>query len=207
MVRQERPKVNSEGQRELDKTQEQIDQFDNQLKSLTFDVMNQAPVKEVEQKISQEELNKHGEIYLKPFKVTGVGRDTKTGAVEKFNEKFRSAYDYQKEYVSFIAYNNMISGDLIEVWTKPFPGVSCEFWQIPSNKPVWGPRYLAEQLTRARHHVLSMKNSAENPFDGQNTYTDRVGSVQGSLIVKETIQRLDARPHKRQTSLFIDSKF
>ncbi len=176
MAQKERPKVNSEGQKELDKAVEQIDKFDQQVKSLSFDVMNEAPVKEVEQKISQKELDQHGEIYLKPSKSIGVGVNTKTGHVEKFNEKFRSQYDHQKEYVPFIAYNNMISGDLIELWTKPFPGTSCEFWQVPANKPVWGPRYLAEQLTRARHHVLSMKNSAENPFDGQNTYTDRVGA-------------------------------
>ena len=207
MAAKDKPNVNSEGQRELDKAQDQIEAFENQVKSLTLDEMNKAPVKEVEQKISKEELAKHGETYLKPSRTIGPGVNHKTGEREKFNEKFRKDYEFQKEYVCFTAYNNMISGDTIEIWTKPFPGMNCEFWQVPANKPVWGPRYLAEQITRARHHNLVMKGGAANPFDGSVQYQDAVGQIQGQIVAKETVQRLDARPYRRQTQISMSSQF
>lgn len=201
------PKVNSAGQKELEKAQSQLEKFEENVKSLTLDEMNKAPVKEVEHKISQKELSNSQDIYLKPFRTVGPGVNGKTGFKESFNEKFRAQYEHQKEYVNFIAYNNMISGDLIEIWTKPFSGINAEFWQVPSNKPVWGPRYLAEQITRARHHNLVMKGSADNPFDGHNIHQDNIGQVQGSLVVKETVQRLDAKPYVKQSSFFMGSSF
>lgn len=203
----EGPKVNSAGQRELDKAQEQINQFEEQVKSVTLDEMNKAPIKETEQKISMEDLAKHNEIYLKPIKTIGPGINTKTGEKEKFNEKWRSEYEFQKEYVAFTAYNNMITGDKIEIWTKPFPGMNCEFWEVPTNRPVWGPRYLAEQITRARHHNLIMKGGAANPFDGTVQYQDSIVQIQGQIVAKETVQRLDARPYKRQTQVSMSSQF
>lgn len=202
-----KPRLTSEAEKELQKTEKQLDAFNEQVKSLTLDEMNKVPVKEVENQISQEDLKAHGETWLKPTKILGPGSNAKTGFVEKFNENFRKEYEYQKQYVAFTAYNNMISGDLIELWTKPFPGTNCEFWQVPANKPVWGPRYLAEQITRARYHILTMKATAENPFDGNVTDRGHYGEVQGTLVAKETVQRLDAKPYKRKTSLFMGSQF
>lgn len=207
MVEREKLKINSSGQKELDKAQVQLEKFEEDVKSLTLDEMNKAPVREVEHQISKKDLSNSKDIYLKPCKTIGPGVNGKTGFKETFNEKFRAQYEHQKEYVNFIAYNNMISGDMIELWTKPFPGMNTEFWQVPSNKPVWGPRYLAEQLTRARHHQLVMKGSADNPFDGTISHQDHVGQVQGQIVAKETIQRLDAKPYVKQTSLFMGSTF
>jgi len=62
--------------------------------------------------------------------------------------------NFQKEYVQFIAENKEIIGETIEIWTRPFGGMPAEFWKVPVNKPVWGPRYLAEQIKRCYYLVI-----------------------------------------------------
>ena len=47
----------------------------------------------------------------------------------------------------------------IEIWTRPYGGIPAEYWEVPSNKPVWGPRYLAEQIKRARYHTVAAQRS------------------------------------------------
>ena len=187
--------------KEVEKLDQQFNGIEQNLKGLTLDKMNTAPIADTDYKMSQKEVGNATDIYLKPVRSIGPGVNPKTGVGEKFNEKFRQQYEYQKEYVNFIAYNNMISGEDIEVWTKPFPGVNCDFWKVPCNRPVWGPRFLAEQLTRARHHNLTMKDDVITGSDG-------VGTYHGTIIAKETVQRLDAKPVPKTKNLFMgDSEF
>lgn len=183
-----KPKVNSDSQRELDKVQTQFDDFNNQVQELTLDRMNQAPKQDVEPqtKLSQSEIQKSKDIYLKPTR--------SIGSKEPFNEKWREQYNFAKEYVQFIAENKEILGEDIEIWTKPFPGLPAEFWRVPVNKPVWGPRYLAENIRDRKYHRLTMDNRPTSS-DGNMTYY-------GNLIVDNTIQRLDAYPVSTRRSVF-----
>jgi hypothetical protein len=87
---------------------------------------------------------------------------------------------------------------MIEIWTRPYGGVPAEFWKVPVNKPIWGPRHLAEQIKRCSYHRLSMQNTTTN--------SDGVGQYYGSLAVDSTIQRLDARPVSTRKSIFMGSK-
>ena len=184
----ERPQVNSAGQKELDKAEAQFKEFDKQVKEMTQDRMNLAPQLEVEpqQKLSQADVEKSKDIYLKPVRSIGPGVHPKTGQREVFNEDYREEYNHAKEMVHFIAENHEIIGEDIEIWTKPFAGMNCEFWKVPTNKPVWGPRYLAEQIKRKYYHRLVMKN----------TVTEHTGAGQmyGQIAAATTMQRLDARP-------------
>src|SRR6187402_96631 len=95
----EKPKINSAGERELQKAEEQFKAFDENVKSLTLDRMNEAPKIEVEptHKISQREISESKDIYLKP--------NRSIMSQEKFNENYRSEYNFAKEYVYFIAEN------------------------------------------------------------------------------------------------------
>lgn len=192
-----KPNVNSAGEMELAKVKAQSDHFDAQVAEMTMDRMNQAPKLETEPqtKISRSEIDKAKQLYLKPRRQLGPGRN------EKFNERFRDDYNFQKEYVNFIAENNELIGETIEMWTKPFPGVNTEEWAIPTNKPVWAPRYVAEQIKRKSYHRLSMQQtSQQNNFSGK----DHMGSqYYGTMAVDNTIQRLDARPVSSRKSLFI----
>jgi hypothetical protein len=186
-----KPNVNSQGEMELEKAKQQIDQFDSQVKAMTFDRMNEAPKQDVEPqtKISQADIQKKNELYLKPRRQLGPGRG------EKFNERFRDEYNFQKEYVNFIAENIEIIGEDLEMWTKPFPGLNAEEWAIPTNKPVWAPRYVAEQIKRKSYHRLTMKQS--------NSNADGMGQYYGTMAVDTTIQRLDARPVSSRRSVFM----
>lgn len=172
--------VNSMAQKELDKVEKQFDEFDKQVKDLTLDRMNQTPQQqaEVQTKLSKSEIENSKDIYLKPSRWVA--------SQEKFNENYREQYNYAKEYVKFIAENKEIIGEKIEIWTKPFAGMPAEYWEIPVNIPVWGPRHLAEQITKCKYHRLEMKDSVTGQ-DGRASYY-------GQMVADSVIQRLDAYP-------------
>lgn len=174
---------------EMAKLEAQFDKFDAEIKEMTLDRMNQAPKVETEPqtKLSSSEIEKSKEIYLKPERTLMCRA--------KFNEKFRDDYNFQKEYVQFIAENNEIKGETIEIWTKKFAGIPAEFWRVPTNKPVWGPRYLAEQIKSKFYHRLVMQDKISN--------ADGMGQYYGQLAVDTTVQRLDARPVSTRKSVFM----
>lgn len=186
-----RPEVTSSlAENELDKAEAQFQAFDENVKQMTLDRMNQAPKQDVEAqtKIAQVDLERSKDIYLKP-KRTIASR-------EKFNDKFRQEYEFSKEYVQFIAENKEIIGEALDIWTKPFPGLPAEEWDVPVNKPVWGPRYLAEQIKACTYHRLTM---AQNVVTGG----DSMGQYYGSMAVDTTVQRLDAIPVNKRKSVFM----
>lgn len=188
-----RPKVNSFGQQELDKAEKQLEKFDEEVKELTLDRMNASPKEEVEPqtKLSQKELDRSKDVYLKP--------ERSIGCRAKFNEDYRKDYEFDKEYVNFIAENKEIMGDMIELWTKPYAGVAAEFWKVPPNKPVWGPRYLAERIKNCTYHRMTMSPSVITGQDG-------MGQYYGSMVVDNTINRLDAYPVSQKRSVFMGSR-
>ena len=177
-------------QQELDKAESQFKEFDNQVQSMTLDRMNMAPKAEVESqtKLSQSEIAKSKDIYLKPYK--------SIGSKEKFNENYRDEYNFKKEYVHFTAENIEIIGEDIDLWTKPFAGMPAENWKVPVNKPVWGPRYLAEQIRGCKYHRLMMQQNV-------NVGADGMGQYYGSMAVDKTVQRLNAEPVSDRKSIFM----
>lgn len=187
----EKPKVsNSASEKELDKAEKNFDDFKQQVDSLTLDRLNAAPKEEEEPqtKISQREMSKLKEVYLKPKR--------SINSKEKFNESFREDYNFQKEYVCFIAENRELIGESIKLWTKRFPGQPAEEWDVPVNKPVWGPRYLAERLKDCTYHRLSMQDSTVVGSDYSGTYT-------GTIVVDSVINRLNAYPATQKKSVFM----
>lgn len=185
-----KPQVShSKSQQELDRADAEFKKFDAEVKEMTLDSMNHAPKVETEgPKLSQKEINNSKDIYLKPERTIS--------SKEKFNEAFRDDYNFAKEYVQFIAENLEIIGETIEKWTKDFPGVPAEFWKIPTNKPVWGPRYLAESLKRCNYHIFSMDERQIVGADGMGSYT-------GKIVVDSVKQRLDAHPVSSRKSVFM----
>ncbi len=186
----EKPKMHtSETQNQIDQAEKSFDQFKEKCDSLTLDRMNEAPKLELEPqtKISQKDMDKMNDVYLKPSSFVA--------SPEKFNEKFREDYNFAKEYVHFIAEHNELKGDTIEIWTKAFPGVPAEFWKVPSNRPVWGPRYLAERISKCSYHRLKTENRPTNMEGGMTYY--------GDMVVDTTINRLDARPVGTRRSIFM----
>ncbi len=163
---------------ELDKLQDQFDNYKEQVDSMTMERMNQAPKLEVEPqtKLSTQELAASKGMYLKPKR--------SISSREKFNEDFRKQYEEAREYVEFIAENREIIGEEIDLWTKPFPGLPAEQWIVPTNKPVWGPKYLRDQIQRCYYHRMSMQNAP--------TATDGMGQYYGTMVVDNVVNRLDA---------------
>lgn len=191
MVEKPRP-TSSLAEKELDKAEKQFQAFDENVRSLTLDRMNMSPKadQEMQTKMSQSEILRTKDTYLKPFR--------SIASREKFNEDYRKEYEYASEYVHFIAENKMIIGEIIEMWTKPFPGMPAQEWKVPVNKPIWAPRYVAEQIKRAKYHILSMRETV-------TTGADQIGQYYGSMAVDSTIQRLDAHPVGNSKSIFMGS--
>ena len=176
---------NSLAEKELDKAEKQFDKFDDEIKSMTKDRMDMTPKPDLEPqtKIATADLDKMQDIYLKPHKTISC-RD-------KFNEDYRKDYEFAKEYVNFIAENKEIIGEDIDIWTRPFSGMPAEWWKVPVNTPVWGPRYLAEQIKRKFYHRLEMKETVSGDNVSGST---GFGAMYGKMAVDTTIQRLDAHP-------------
>jgi len=189
-----KPKVTSSAEKELDEVKQQFDSFEKDVKEMTMDRMAAAPKEEVEPqtKLSQNEIAKSKDIYLKPSKSISCR--------EKFNEKFRDEWNFAKEYVQFVAEHKELIGEKIEMWSKPFAGIPGEFWEVPTNIPVWGPRYLAEQIKRKTYHRLQMKETFE---PGNYTGSNGVGGMYGKIVADTTIQRLDAQPVSKRKSIFM----
>jgi hypothetical protein len=189
-----KPKVStSMAQQEIDKVEQQFESFDKNVKELTLDRMNSAPKEDSEPqtKLSQSEIEKSKDIYLKPT--------TYIPSKEKFNEKFRDDYNFSCEYVNFIPEHKEAQGDVIECWSKPYPGMPANFWKIPTGKPVWGPRYLAEQLSGCKYHRLKMNQTI-------STGANIGGQYFGAMAVDTVIQRLDAIPVSNRKSIFMGSR-
>jgi len=187
----EKPKAqNSESAKELEKAEQQFEAFDKQVKDMTLDRMNAAPKADVEPqtKMSSIDIEKSKDIYLKPKRTIG--------SREKFNEKYRDDYNFQKEYVRFIPEHKEIIGETIELWTKPFAGMPAEEWAIPTGKPIWAPRYVAERLKNCTYHRLTMQQHVM-------TQNNHVGQMFGAMAVDTTIQRLDAIPVSTRKSIFM----
>jgi|SRR6185436_11185794 len=187
-----RPKINSASEKELDKCEKQFEKFDSEIKSMTLDRMNTAPKEEVEPqtKLASSEIAKSKDIYIKPKRTVS--------SKEKFNEDYRKDYNFSKEYVNFIAENKEIIGETLEFWTKPFAGMPAEEWNIPVNKPIWAPRYVAERIKGCKHHRLIMQDRPTN--------ADGMGQYYGSMAVDTTIQRLDAYPVSTRKSIFMGTE-
>jgi hypothetical protein len=187
----EKPKAqNSEAAKQMDRVDQQMKAFDENIKELTLDRMNEAPMKEMEtqSKLSQSEKLNSKDIYLKPEK--------SIGCQEKFNEKYRKEYEFGKEMVHFECENHEIIGEQIEIWTRPYPGVPAQFWKVPVNKPVWGPRFLAEQISRKFYHRFITDES-------RPTEQNQAGVMTGAMIVDKKIPRISARPVSTRKSIFL----
>jgi hypothetical protein len=192
-----KPEVNSFGQKELDKAEKQFESFDNEVKALSSAPLNELPnalpIQETEQqtKLSSRQVAASQDIYLKPKR--------RVSGREKFNERFRAAYEYDKEYIRVIMEHKELIGETIPCWTKPYAGVPAEEWEIPTNKPIFVPRYLAEQIKRKFYRRLKMN-------EGTPVETDAYGTYQGQLVGECLVQRLDCNTAPDRKTLAIGSR-
>lgn len=173
----EKPRVTAQGLKELDKVAEQLDS--NVEKMASGDLPAKNIETEQQTKISTREAQTCDAPYLKPER----NFDCKA----KFNEKYRAAWEHDRQYVRAIAENYEIVGESIAVWTKPYAGVPYEFWKVPVNKPIMIPRHLANQLASRKYIRYVMSENKVTSQDGYGTYT-------GAMEQKEYRSRLDARP-------------
>lgn len=174
----------------LDKYEERFRLYDEEIKTLRQQPVNQTlPVedKNSDHGLSQKQIAGAKEILLKPLSTQYFG--------EKFNEKFRSQWEYMKQPVRFIAEHMDLIG-VIEIWTKDFPGAPAEYWEVPCNKVCIGPRYLAENIKNRTYNVVECEENKVVSEDGHGKFT-------GQLVRKKVRRRLDANPASTTKSVFM----
>lgn len=173
-------------QDELNHAEKQIDNFSNEIKESLSNVPSSLPVeeKEPQTKLSKKEIKKNNGFYLKPKRTMYPSPHPKTGKIETFNEKYRKDYEYQKEYIQFVAENKEIIGETITLWTKPFAGVPAEEWDIPVNKPIWAPRYVYASIRRCRYTRMIME---EKPISDEGGF-----QYYGKMVATSRLERLSA---------------
>ena len=164
---------------ELDNIEEQFNAQTEAIKAAASEPINAKKAEEVEPQtqLSAKELQKAKEIVLKPVRSISV-RD-------KFNEKYREDYNWDKEYVRFVAEHREMVGCAIEKWTRPYAGMPAEYWEVPTNKPVWGPRYLQREINACEYVKRTMENSIIDAH--------AEGAVRGAMVVDHVVNRLSAR--------------
>lgn len=189
----DKPNVNEQGLEELKKVEKQIKTYQEQLKELRLDKSDLSKLKEEEPqtKMSTRQAQAADALVLKPIRT--ISRKS------NFNEKFIDEYNHAAEPVRFIAENKMIIGEKIELWTGEFGGKALEFWEVPVNKVVIGPRYLADRIAKCRHSIFVMEKTV-NSADG-------MGQYYGSMAVEQVVNRLDAKPVSSKKTLFMSSDF
>lgn len=180
---------------ELEKHAKAADAFEAKVKDLTHDTMRAAPLREEEPelKLSNRELKASRDVYFKPIRTISSN--------QKFNENFRKSYEYDMELVKFVAEHKEL-GSKIETWTRPYGGMSAEYWEIPVNTPGWGPRHLAAQIKRCTYTRIVM--TADNANDVRQ-HTE-MGTLIGNPKADYQVQRLDARPVSTASTTFFNSK-
>jgi len=189
-----RPNIDSLGNKELDKAEKDFKKYDESIKEMTLERMNAAPLADVEPqtKMSQKDIEKSKEIYLKPKR--------QISSREKFNEKYRDQYNFSCEMVRFVGENREIRGENIELWTKPYAGMPAQEWVVPVNTPVWGPRHLAERLSKCQYHRFTMQQTTGTGGDNQGN------QYYGAMAVDTIINRIDAMPVSNSKSIFMGAQ-
>lgn len=175
-----KPNVSSpEAQKELDRVEQQFEKQEQDLKNVMSERPTASSENYPEHRISQKEIEKSSDVYLKPKR--------SIPSREKFNERFRESYNRDKEYVHYTVQHEEIKGETVELWTKPYPGLPAEEWAIPSGKPVWIPRYVAKKLEEGCvYHRLRTEDRPTKSEGGMTYY--------GSMVVDDLIYRISARP-------------
>jgi hypothetical protein len=191
MSESKKPRVNTEGQRELEKVEDQIKTFSESMVTAGEERAS-LPVREMEPqtKLSQSEINKSNILYLKP-KRTFPSR-------EKFNEKYRADFNYQSEYVDFIAENHEVKGESIDFCVKKFPGQPIEEWVVPVNKEVSAPRYVKERIQECGYTIFTTADNTVASEGGVKYY--------GQIVAEERRARLSAREISRVSRISMSTK-
>ena len=179
-----RPRVDSDGQKDLEKVEQQIETFKTDMKAVNVDPNNRDSFEgEPQTKLSNREAQKMDAPYIKPIRAIN--------SKEPFNEKYRKDWEYKWQYVKCIVENKEIIGEEVETWTKKFAGDPAHFWKVPVNKPVYIPRLLAEQLASCSYNRLMMQDASPSNLGISG---GGVGNFIGALQVEKTVHRIDARP-------------
>jgi len=186
--RKRRPRfLESEKNKEIEKVDLQIDALTQQMSALDQDTINKAPIRETE---PQTLMTKAQEKYTD----APVIKPTKSmSAVGKPIPKQAKARKEGWEYVKVIAEHNELIGENIELWINPFAGDPCSYWEIPTNKPIYIPRFLAEHLATRNYHRLKMQDRPATQLTAEMHSDGMASQPSGQFVAKETIRRIDCR--------------
>ena len=149
---------------------------------LTIDKIEDTPDKEpeIQTKLTHREMaDELGVRYIEPKRKLGI-----LGELPSNLEKQR-ARDW--EYVKGIYENIDCIGEAVEFWYVLYPGDPDCLWSIPSNVPVFVPRFIAKHLEDVqKYHRFDYKN--------KNSAALQHGEFEDTFESVETVYRGKFRP-------------
>lgn len=161
---------------------ENVEKLSEQMSSLTQEEIKKAPMANEEpvMLLSKEEIAAYDAPVIQPSR----SFPTKSKPNPKEAKERRRGW----EYVKCIAENLEIINEKIEFWHNKFLGDPCYFWEVPVNKPIYLPRFIAEHLSTRHYHRFTMADRSGREFT-------EPGATAGDerLVVKETRHRLNCR--------------
>ena len=136
------------------------------------------------------------EMSYKDFKATDAPVITFSRAFAapgKPNPKCEAERRRGWQYVKCICENFEVFGETIELWQCRWPGDPHSFWQVPVNKPIYLPRFVAEHLASRKYHRFKMEDRnqylvAQETMNGIGT-----SDVAQTMVARETHKRLGCR--------------
>lgn len=181
-----RPKVNSEGQRQLDRAEESFKALQEEIKDFNPLDGKKIPEVEVQTKLSDREAKKADAPVIKPLRSIKRPQGGKDGAKVFWDEKNRAQWEYDWQLVRCIVENHEIIGESVPAWTSKWGCDNADYWMVPVNKPIMIPRHLAVQLSKCCYHRLIME---DRPVEQSH-----MGTITGAMTVDHVKHRINCRP-------------
>lgn len=188
---QPKPRVNEDGQKELAKIEKSFDSLGESIRDIN-PLECKAPEPEFDPltKLSKKQMEMATAPYIKPLRSQARPVNEKQGMKVHFNEKHRPLYEKDWEWLKVTVDNYEMIGSDVEMWTAEWGCDPAYFWVIPTNKPVYLPRFVARRLKKCRYHEMHMEGDPQQgakPSGG-----DQFSKSYGVMEVRKTKQRLDA---------------
>lgn len=198
------PKVNYEGQKELAKVDEAFEKVTEAIASCDS-LDPKVPVEQVDPytKLSKRQMALADAQYVTPVKIVNRVEGGKHNAKNYFNEAHRPLYKKDWEWIKVVIENKESIGHPVEKWTAEWGCDPAMFWIIPTNRPVYIPRFVARSIKKCRYiqrtmesdetKMISSDNSRDIPTEGAVSGPCLPGAeFYGTFKSAQYRQRLDA---------------
>jgi hypothetical protein len=167
-------------QQELDRIDNEMGALQDQMKTLTVDESSKAALREEEPQscLSRREIKQSNAPMIKPSK----SFPARGKPIAKLEAEHKRAW----EYVTVIAENKEVLGEMIEFWLSKFPQDPINYWQLPVNVAIQVPYHVAEHIAKNCQYTVYKMADRDPRSLGHGDFAQ-------TMVIEERRRRLDCR--------------